>query len=93
MTTLKTEVKVQPAKKVEENANNDNNNNNNDNAKKPAVKAIRLKAEYVNKTPKGEKKDLTEPMAEAYNPPAVEAAWYDWWEKEVSLFFLLFSTL
>lgn len=36
---------------------------------------------FVNKTPKGEKKDiLSEPMAEAYYPSAVEAAWQDWWE-------------
>ncbi|KAK7031713.1 tRNA synthetases class I-domain-containing protein [Favolaschia claudopus] len=37
---------------------------------------------FVNKTPMGEKKDLTEPMAAGYNPIAVESAWYDWWEKE-----------
>jgi len=38
--------------------------------------------EYVNTTPKGEKKDLSGEMASAYYPPAVEAAWYDWWEKK-----------
>jgi valyl-tRNA synthetase len=38
---------------------------------------------FVNKTPKGEKKDiLSEPMAEAYYPTAVEAAWQDWWESK-----------
>ncbi|CAB9509855.1 Valine--tRNA ligase (Fragment) [Seminavis robusta] len=36
---------------------------------------------FVNTTPKGEKKDLsTIPMASAYHPEAVEAAWQDWWE-------------
>ncbi|KAJ3557339.1 hypothetical protein NM688_g1525 [Phlebia brevispora] len=38
---------------------------------------------FVNTTPKGEKKDLTQPMsASGYNPIAVEAAWYDWWEAQ-----------
>jgi valyl-tRNA synthetase len=26
--------------------------------------------------------DLSEPLASAYNPVAVESAWYTWWEKE-----------
>ena len=39
------------------------------------------KKEYVNKTPKGQKKDLSlEEMADAYHPEAVESAWQDWWE-------------
>eukprot|EP01135_Chromosphaera_perkinsii_P002240 Nk52_evm26s221 gene=Nk52_evmTU26s221 len=37
---------------------------------------------FVNKTPVGEKKDLSTPMANSYNSEAVEAAWYSWWEKE-----------
>ncbi|THG98479.1 hypothetical protein EW026_g3716 [Hermanssonia centrifuga] len=38
---------------------------------------------FVNTTPKGEKKDLSEPMsATGYNPIAVESAWYDWWEAQ-----------
>jgi valyl-tRNA synthetase len=37
------------------------------------------KKEYVNDTPKGEKKKLGE-MEEAYHPRAVESAWQDWWE-------------
>ncbi|KAJ7803219.1 tRNA synthetases class I-domain-containing protein [Mycena olivaceomarginata] len=41
-----------------------------------------VEAPFVNKTPMGEKKDLTEPMAAGYNPIAVESAWYDWWQKE-----------
>jgi len=33
-------------------------------------------------TPKGEKKDLVNvPMAKSYNPVAVEAGWYEWWEQ------------
>ncbi|CAG8433537.1 6732_t:CDS:10 [Ambispora gerdemannii] len=38
--------------------------------------------EYVENTPEGEKKDMSRPMATAYNPRAVESAWYAWWEKE-----------
>jgi valyl-tRNA synthetase len=48
--------------------------------KKEENKAISLpKKEYVNNTPKGEKKILGE-MEEAYHPVAVESAWQDWWE-------------
>lgn len=32
-------------------------------------------------TPKGEKKDISGAMPKAYTPQAVEAAWYDWWER------------
>ncbi|KAI0933299.1 hypothetical protein AcV7_004806 [Taiwanofungus camphoratus] len=39
-------------------------------------------APFVNITPKGEKKDLSQPMASGYNPIAVESAWYDWWEAQ-----------
>eukprot|EP01097_Dermamoeba_algensis_P005069 TRINITY_DN3233_c0_g3_i4.p1 TRINITY_DN3233_c0_g3~~TRINITY_DN3233_c0_g3_i4.p1 ORF type:complete len:504 (-),score=105.38 TRINITY_DN3233_c0_g3_i4:1665-3068(-) len=46
---------------------------------KKKEKTLRLKSEFQNKTPKGQKKDLSEPMAAAYNPPEVEAAWYSWW--------------
>ncbi|KAJ8659411.1 hypothetical protein O0I10_004773 [Lichtheimia ornata] len=49
--------------------------------KKKAAKAAE-QAVFVNKTPKGEKKDMSEPMANAYDPRAVESAWYDWWMKE-----------
>ncbi|KAG9315147.1 tRNA synthetases class I-domain-containing protein [Chiua virens] len=37
---------------------------------------------FVNTTPKGEKKDMSQPMGAGYNPQAVEAAWYDWWEAQ-----------
>ncbi|KAF8211093.1 tRNA synthetases class I-domain-containing protein [Mycena galopus ATCC 62051] len=51
--------------------------------KKPKEKEKKeVEAPFVNTTPMGEKKDLTEPMAAGYNPIAVESAWYDWWQKE-----------
>ena len=31
-------------------------------------------------TPKGAKKDTSTAMPRVYSPPAVEAAWYEWWE-------------
>lgn len=39
-------------------------------------------ASFVNDTPVGEKKRMDAPMAAAYQPRAVESAWYQWWEKE-----------
>ncbi|KAF1997617.1 valyl-tRNA synthetase-like protein [Amniculicola lignicola CBS 123094] len=41
--------------------------------------------EYVEETPKGEKKilkDLDDVFHKAYIPKVVESAWYDWWEQE-----------
>ncbi len=38
-------------------------------------------AAFVNTTPAGELKDFSAPMADAYHPHAVEAAWDQWWEK------------
>jgi len=41
--------------------------------------------EYVEDTPAGEKKRIRpfdDPNFKAYDPIAVESAWYDWWEKE-----------
>jgi len=35
----------------------------------------------VPQIPPGEKKDVTGPMPESYNPRYVEACWYSWWEK------------
>jgi valyl-tRNA synthetase len=50
-------------------------------AKKEKSKAAPPKKEFINPTPKGEKKDLSNiPMEDAYHPAAVEAAWQDWWE-------------
>lgn len=45
------------------------------------VKSYFEKEEYTNTTPPGEKKDMSGPMEGAYKPAAVEAAWYDWWDK------------
>ncbi|KAF9583903.1 hypothetical protein BGW38_008170, partial [Lunasporangiospora selenospora] len=54
--------------------------------KKPKVEkaapAAAAEPEFVNTTPRGEKKDMSQPMAATYSPKAVEAAWNDWWEKE-----------
>ncbi|KAI9187825.1 valine--tRNA ligase [Blastocladiella emersonii ATCC 22665] len=50
-------------------------------AKKEAAAAAPAEPEFVNTTPAGEKKDLSAPMAAAYAPKAVEAAWNAWWEK------------
>jgi valyl-tRNA synthetase len=41
--------------------------------------------DYVEETPEGEKKRIRsfeDPHFKAYNPLAVESAWYSWWEKE-----------
>uniref|UniRef100_A0A914CX14 Valine--tRNA ligase n=1 Tax=Acrobeloides nanus TaxID=290746 RepID=A0A914CX14_9BILA len=43
---------------------------------KPAV------TEYIFSKPLGEKKDIFGELPAAYNPKYVEAAWYEWWEKE-----------
>ncbi|RLU15419.1 hypothetical protein DMN91_012413 [Ooceraea biroi] len=37
---------------------------------------------YTIDTPAGDKKDVTCPMPDTYNPKYVEAAWYTWWEKK-----------
>ncbi|KAI6244028.1 Valyl-tRNA synthetase [Aphelenchoides fujianensis] len=38
--------------------------------------------EYTTPTAPGEKKDVSIPLPSAYSPKYVEAAWYEWWEKE-----------
>lgn len=38
--------------------------------------------EYSGETKPGEKKDTSIDLPNAYSPKYVEAAWYDWWEKE-----------
>jgi len=48
--------------------------------KKEKAAAIPQEA-YVNTTPAGQKKDLSGEMAAAYDPVAVESAWYSWWEQ------------
>ncbi|KAJ2404565.1 valine--tRNA ligase, partial [Coemansia sp. RSA 2530] len=49
---------------------------------KEAKSAPKPKAAFVNTTPAGEKKDMSEPMADSYNPVAVESSWYSWWETQ-----------
>mmetsp|Transcript_13532 Transcript_13532/g.32653 ORF Transcript_13532/g.32653 Transcript_13532/m.32653 type:complete len:1067 (-) Transcript_13532:526-3726(-) len=49
--------------------------------KKVEKKKVEKKEPFVNPTPKGEKKDMSQlPFADAYYPTAVEASWQDWWE-------------
>ncbi|KAK0206866.1 tRNA synthetases class I-domain-containing protein [Desarmillaria ectypa] len=58
-------------------------NNNNNGEKKVKVEKKREEEEvFVNTTPIGEKKDLSQPMSVGYNPIAVESAWYDWWHAQ-----------
>eukprot|EP00008_Paramoeba_atlantica_P010647 CAMPEP_0201477036 /NCGR_PEP_ID=MMETSP0151_2-20130828/2154_1 /ASSEMBLY_ACC=CAM_ASM_000257 /TAXON_ID=200890 /ORGANISM="Paramoeba atlantica, Strain 621/1 / CCAP 1560/9" /LENGTH=1073 /DNA_ID=CAMNT_0047857639 /DNA_START=162 /DNA_END=3383 /DNA_ORIENTATION=- len=45
-------------------------------------KQIRLRQQFVNTTKPGEKKDLSGPMPDSYDPAQVEAAWYEWWEAQ-----------
>ncbi|CAK9000820.1 Valine--tRNA ligase (Protein G7a) (Valyl-tRNA synthetase) (ValRS) [Durusdinium trenchii] len=52
-----------------------------DGSKKKKKKPPTSTQVFVNKTPPGEKKDLSGPMAQSYDPPAVESAWDAWWEK------------
>ncbi|KAL1567876.1 Valine--tRNA ligase, mitochondrial 1 [Salvia divinorum] len=49
------------------------------NAKKEAQKVNPWEVDP--ETPLGEKKKLSDQMAQNYNPSAVEKAWYEWWEK------------
>lgn len=39
-------------------------------------------AVYSVGTPEGDKKDINNPLPDAYSPQFVEAAWYPWWEKQ-----------
>ncbi|CAK9197057.1 unnamed protein product, partial [Sphagnum troendelagicum] len=49
---------------------------------KKAAAAASNEADAVDPfTPPGEKKLLAPEMAKSYNPKAVEATWYEWWEK------------
>lgn len=54
-------------------------------AKEKKAKEENALPAYVEETPLGEKKrlrPLDDPHYKAYNPIAVESAWYEWWEKE-----------
>lgn len=50
-------------------------------AKKEKADAKVPEPVFVNNVPEGEKKDMDQPMASGYHPPAVESAWYSWWIK------------
>jgi len=50
-------------------------------AKEAKAKAKPAVEEPIVVTPHGDKKDMSLPMAAAYNPKAVESAWSAWWEK------------
>lgn len=49
---------------------------------KESKQAPRPKKWPVVTVPAGEKKDLSHPMEDSYDPMAVEASWYSWWEKQ-----------
>ncbi|SPP72882.1 blast:Valine--tRNA ligase [Drosophila guanche] len=46
------------------------------------TKEVKEAALYTAKTAPGEKKDLSDPLPDAYSPRFVEAQWYSWWEKQ-----------
>lgn len=46
------------------------------------AKEVKEGAVYTSNTEPGEMKDVLGPMPDAYSPKYVEAAWYDWWEKQ-----------
>ncbi|KAK0444459.1 tRNA synthetases class I-domain-containing protein [Armillaria borealis] len=58
------------------------NNTNNGEKKVKLEKKKEEEEVFVNTTPKGEKKDLSQPMSAGYNPIAIESAWYDWWHAQ-----------
>lgn len=64
---------------------------------KEVKKEKEVEPKFVNTTPAGQKKgketnlksyhiligvDLSQKMGDGYNPIAVEAAWYDWWDAQ-----------
>ncbi|PVV05101.1 hypothetical protein BB560_000377 [Smittium megazygosporum] len=49
--------------------------------KKETTPKVKPKPTPISFVP-GEKKDLSAPMLDAYEPSLVEVAWYDWWVKE-----------
>eukprot|EP01138_Halocafeteria_seosinensis_P014615 gb/GECG01014920.1/.p1 GENE.gb/GECG01014920.1/~~gb/GECG01014920.1/.p1 ORF type:complete len:1066 (+),score=173.55 gb/GECG01014920.1/:1-3198(+) len=52
------------------------------NAPKQKAKKTGQKLDFVDETPRGEKKDMKKPMMDQYFPKAVESAWDAWWEKQ-----------
>lgn len=49
--------------------------------KEKAKKETKDEPAWVDTTVPGEKKDLSSPMENGYNPLHVESSWYAWWEK------------
>ncbi|XP_044747295.1 valine--tRNA ligase isoform X3 [Coccinella septempunctata] len=49
--------------------------------KKEKKKEFKETAVYTANTPEGTKKNVSDPLPDAYSPKYVEAAWYSWWEK------------
>lgn len=45
-------------------------------------KEVKDAAVYSANTAPGEMKDISEALPDAYSPQYVEAAWYQWWEKQ-----------
>lgn len=45
-------------------------------------KQFEVKAKIIDSTPVGEKKDMSKPMLDSYEPYAVESAWDAWWTKK-----------
>jgi valyl-tRNA synthetase len=50
--------------------------------KKEKKKEVKEAAVYDVPTPAGQKKDVKNPLPDAYSPGFVEAAWYPWWEQQ-----------
>lgn len=50
--------------------------------KEPAKPKAVVEEVTVPDVPPGQKRDVSGPMPQAYNPRYVEASWYSWWEKE-----------
>lgn len=46
------------------------------------MKEVKEVVVYTSTTAEGEKKDISGALPDAYSPKFVEAAWYQWWEKE-----------
>lgn len=46
------------------------------------MKEIKESAVYTLNTTPGDKKDISNTLPDSYSPKYVEAAWYEWWEKE-----------
>ncbi|BFU24883.1 valine--tRNA ligase, putative [Entamoeba histolytica HM-1:IMSS-B] len=83
MKKAKNAAKNEKFKKKQEAQQQQQQKNNLGKAKKENKKQTKEKEEIkFNKTIKGEKKRVIEPMPNTYSPKYVEEGWYEWWEKE-----------